>query len=375
MIVAAKNQLKELEKHLISLFPSLSHVTQETNAYSYSRFSLFIERLATVLSKHAMELFTLEPTSRNLPDWFLANHLNQYGLEAENNFACSKCFPTHSRSSASGLESAQDTCGELLLLQHRVVCLDNDDIKYWEAHVRLAHEVQKRASEIFESHGFHESAKWANSLGVYYPEIVRYYVLGSTENFSDCLERSWLHIRMDHANHGKRHLLELAFSIDVSDLKDRQDIFGRTILIIACQEGWEGTVEWLLEEEADPGLTTIYGSLPLHYAAAKGLVRICEQLLAHKARFDIRAKDCVGKTALDYAREKEHQDVVDLLSAEYAAADGEDEELSQARSLQAGIESDGVQGSYLVRKAMIPRTADTVCRRERFFFDIHQFRA
>ena len=139
----------------------------------------------------------------------------------------------------------------------------------------------------------------------------------------------------------------LKYSLDVSKLKDKQDILGRTALLIACQKEWKEAVKWLLEEEADPEITTIYGSLPLHYAAANDSIEICKLLLAHKARFDMKAVDCIEKTALDYAKAKGYQEVVDLLSAEYAAADREDNELSRARSLQAGSENYEVQGSYL----------------------------
>jgi len=349
-MVAANDRLKRLEKDLISFFPFPSHAPKKTESSSYYNFSGFVHtRLATVLYIHATELYTLEPTSPNLPGWFLTTHLNQAGFESEIDFACSDCFPAHPRSRAVEIESSRDSCSELLLLQHRVVVHDEcEGSELWETLVRLSHEVQGEASGMLESHGLHENATWAKSLGVYHPDILLFLLPGTTQNFSECLERSWLHMRMDNVD-GWDDVDSIGSSVvDVSIVKDGQDILGRTALIIACQEAWTEIVGWLLEEEADPGLTTIYGSLRLHYAAVNGSINICEQLLAHKTRFDIKAKDCVGKTALDYAREKENQDVVGLLSAEYAVADQALEKLERARSLQAGLETHEVQGSHFV---------------------------
>jgi len=339
MIMTANDRLKELEDDMTSLFSLPKPTTQNIGSSSYSDFSWFVHHTLTlVVKEHYTELLTQKPTSENLPGWFLMTHLIQYSLSEDDNLACSECFPAVSRLGASVLGNPQDTCSELLLLQHRVVCHIAEDDGYWEAHVNLSHEVKKRAGEILVSHGLPASAKWAKSLGVYHPEFLLYYVSDPTEDLSDCLERSWLHLRMDDVD-----CLDdgdsFRTSLDVSIVKDEQDILGRTALIIACQEAWPGTVRWLLEEEADPGLTTMYGSLPLHYAAAKGSIDICQLLLSHKTKFDIKAKDCVYKTPLDYARGKGHYEVVKLLSAEYAAADQALEELERERSLQ---------GSYFV---------------------------
>ena len=353
MMTTAMDRFKELKDDTASLFFLPNQSRMGIGSRLYLDFSWFVKySLPQLLSDLSEDLLTLETTSQNLPGWFLTAHLNQYGLEADKNFACSDCFPAHSRSRAGEMESSRDFCGELLLLQHRILLHrfhddedEAEDETSWRSHVHLSHEVRERASEIFASCGLREGAEWAKSFGVYHPDVLTCYLPGPTENFSDCLERSWLHMRMDSVDNWD-DVDSIVSSVDVSIVKDRRDILGRTALIIACREAWTETVRWLLEEEADPGLTTIYGSLPLHYAAAKGSIDICQLLLSHKTRFDIKAKDCAGKTALDYAREYERQDVVNLLSAEYVAAYLEDDELRRARSLQAGTESDGVQGSY-----------------------------
>ena len=349
MMAAAKKELDYLEYRMTWDFPLSKHAIKETASSPHYRFQFFVEEsLRRALHEFSKRLLTLDPTSHNLPGWFLITHLNQLNIQTQDNFACTTCFSTNSQPSANGLESPQDTCGELLLLQHRIICCDKNDIESWQAHIDFSQEVQKQAIEMFEFE-LRQVMRWERGerYGVYHPGGLYRCIPSSTEDLNDSLARSPLHMWMDDDD-GYRNAGLNGFSHDVSSLKNMQDILGRTALTMACQERWKDAVEWLLKENADPGLATIYGSLPLHYAAVKGSFNICEQLLAHKTRFDIKAKDCMYKTALDYAREKEHQDVVYLLSAEYAAADGEDEELSQARSLQAGIESDGEQGSYLV---------------------------
>jgi len=344
-MLAAKDRLEQLMRGLLYPFAVRSHI-QPGYGTKYRQFLDFVNNeLPDIIPECSEELLCLDPSSHNLPGWFLITSLDQTYCGADNNLACSECRE-HSRSRDRGLKSSQDTCGELLLLQHRVMWhhLDIDD-EVCQVHSHLSHEVQKRASEIFKSFGIHEGAKWAKSFGVYHPDALECYIPGSTEVLYDCLERTRLHFRMDNMDYC---CPELEPGLDVSKLKDNQDILGRTALLIACQKGWKKGVEGFLNERADPGLATICGSLPLHYAAARGSINICKLLLAHKKRFDIKAVDCAGNSVLDYAMGKKHQDVVDLLSAKYMAEDRENQELERSRSLEAGIVNHQVQGSYFV---------------------------
>jgi hypothetical protein len=85
------------------------------------------------------------------------------------------------------------------------------------------------------------------------------------------------------------------------DLHQVQDQLGRTLLHLLCQKGSWKNVEQILELGADPSATTIYGHLPLHYAARRGDFYTCEALLEHKERFDIGQADRFGFSAYDHA--------------------------------------------------------------------------
>jgi hypothetical protein len=93
-----------------------------------------------------------------------------------------------------------------------------------------------------------------------------------------------------------------------------QDQLDRTLLHLLCQKGSYECVELSLQIGADPGATTIYGHLPLHYAAKRGYNDMCELLLSYKGRFDIDQKDKFGFTAYDYAVWRNHSEIEWLIN-------------------------------------------------------------
>jgi hypothetical protein len=92
-----------------------------------------------------------------------------------------------------------------------------------------------------------------------------------------------------------------------------QDRLGRTLLHLLCQKGSYECVERSLQIGADPSATTIYGHLPLHYAAQRGDYDMCNLLLRYKEKFDIEQEDEFGRTAYDYASVEDHRHVKLLL--------------------------------------------------------------
>jgi hypothetical protein len=325
MMKTAKERLEELEKVTTSLFSFAWYDRWKSQSDSYRDFLSFVnEHLDSILRSCSNKLLTLHQSSQNLPGWFLIASLCPSEPPDRLNYACSKCCSEHSRSKAIELESSQDVCGKLMVVQHQLI--DHQSTENWKTqHVVLSHEVPERADAIFESLGWPEGTELARNIGIYHPDDFGNLSDNMTDSLNDCLGRSMLHMYMDFMLDWNCYE-DYGFNIDTSELKDGQDILGRTALVIACQAEWEDAVELLLEEQADPGLATMYGSLPLHYAAANGSYDICEQLLSHKTRFDIKAKDFKGMTALDWAKEKGNEDVVELLSAEYVAAAGAEQE-------------------------------------------------
>jgi uncharacterized protein len=75
--------------------------------------------------------------------------------------------------------------------------------------------------------------------------------------------------------------------------------------------GSEATVLLLLEAGADVNATQAGGFTPLHSAAAAGKPELVKLLLKHGARADIRCDQ--GKLPGDYARERGHDSVIELL--------------------------------------------------------------
>jgi hypothetical protein len=132
----------------------------------------------------------------------------------------------------------------------------------------------------------------------------------------DCLGRNLVHHMFDVSNGGEDSDWQVvllgrggSYTIEL----DEQDSFGRTVLHIACQKNYFITVEFLLQDGADPSLLTVDGHSPLHYAAAQGFIRICEMLLDRKDSFDIDQRNSVDLTAHDYAYDNRFDEIVDLI--------------------------------------------------------------
>ncbi|KAF2833833.1 hypothetical protein CC86DRAFT_462100 [Ophiobolus disseminans] len=92
---------------------------------------------------------------------------------------------------------------------------------------------------------------------------------------------------------------------------NKQDGLGRTLLHIACIKNWYTGVELLLQHGADPSATTVFGSFPLHYAAASGSTRLCQLLLRYKS--NTTDLDIAWFTPQDYALKEGNDEIANLL--------------------------------------------------------------
>ena len=86
---------------------------------------------------------------------------------------------------------------------------------------------------------------------------------------------------------------------------------GMTALVIACWNGSYEAAEALCAHGAELDARNNYQSTPLMWAAHQGHTKICEMLLALGA--DPSLKDWQGKTALDYARQRNKPECAALL--------------------------------------------------------------
>ena len=90
-----------------------------------------------------------------------------------------------------------------------------------------------------------------------------------------------------------------------------QDQYGRTALMRAALYGHDTVIPLLLEADAQIDVQTNDGWTPLIWASYSGKEAAVRELLKGNPNLDL--KDSDGDTALDNARKKNHQSIVDLL--------------------------------------------------------------
>jgi len=97
---------------------------------------------------------------------------------------------------------------------------------------------------------------------------------------------------------------------------DPSDRISWTLLAMCCMKGDIDMLRFLLENGANPNLTSNYSyQTPLHIAANNGRHEILQMLvpLVH----NIEAKDIYNDTALNYAQTSRHQQCIDILLQHY----------------------------------------------------------
>ncbi len=103
---------------------------------------------------------------------------------------------------------------------------------------------------------------------------------------------------------GKVDRLEKSLKTDLSGINE-QDEHGFTPLAVAIRYGNDAMVRMLLKTgKADLSLPTVDGKTPLILAVQYSRMPILDQLLAHRAKLEFKAKDHLGRTAWDWAQAK-----------------------------------------------------------------------
>ena len=86
--------------------------------------------------------------------------------------------------------------------------------------------------------------------------------------------------------------------------------FGKTVLMMASEEGLSDVVEFLLSKGADANVKDDLNGTALMYAAVSGHAQIVGLLLSHGADPNVQR---MGKTALDFAIQKGQTECARLL--------------------------------------------------------------
>eukprot|EP00164_Ancoracysta_twista_P004443 GFYU01005996.1.p1 GENE.GFYU01005996.1~~GFYU01005996.1.p1 ORF type:complete len:233 (+),score=69.09 GFYU01005996.1:154-852(+) len=86
------------------------------------------------------------------------------------------------------------------------------------------------------------------------------------------------------------------------------------LLIHAVAQGNLKEAQWLLERGANPDVTNLNGSTPLHVACGKGILSMVTLLIQFRASLDIKEKDMVGGyTPLHYAVKARRLQIANVL--------------------------------------------------------------
>lgn len=91
------------------------------------------------------------------------------------------------------------------------------------------------------------------------------------------------------------------------------DDLGSTPMHYAALRGHQGAIEALLAANVHPDTRDTDGNTPLHYAAFQGHVACAITLIFGFAKVD--AKSTSGRTPLDEARDKNHSEMIRLLTS------------------------------------------------------------
>ncbi len=132
--------------------------------------------------------------------------------------------------------------------------------------------------------------------------------LGAAVDIGDKSGWTPFHFAIDNKN------LEMAKVLHQkgADVNRKEDIQGKTPLIIACLSGEEDLVRWLLDNDAKTNHRDKGGYMPLHVSAMKDFKNIVDMLL--NAGADINAKETTyGRTPSQLASIEGHAELASFI--------------------------------------------------------------
>lgn len=284
-------------------------------SYNHIRNTSPVDRLESMLRKISRHIVKLTnhhlETGRSL-DSLPGLSILMSVLPMVSETECPVCYEEANDKFLEALDQSDDVFSRLYHRQSRLEAHFRADrhsvIGRMEAETQLYSElstlIMRRLRNHFKDLGL------GGTIRLFHPPIVGHALFTTMLELPDCLGRTTLHQFLDITDLD-HSALDLAWCFSWIN---RQDVLGRSPLHIVCQKGWEVRANPLIFFNADPNLATIYGSLPLHYAAASGHLINCKSLIGKMEHRYVIRKDCEGKTPLDYARANGHMEVFRFLS-------------------------------------------------------------
>jgi hypothetical protein len=345
-------RLHELEKETLRFFSAaLTFRYRNTRGRQITRDEREYQQFLTWLEKYIADSGTkLQIKSNAVRNSAVRDKLILVtAIEARTDFCAEGSAPfslNEDQSIINDLQQHKLLCSELMVRYHRLsLAYDRCYRVRWEdyaAFFELWKKVMTRATGVLSSvpSSIGNVGTILESLGwllcdsfdgsMYYQDALEELGVTTTSHIRDSLGRTAAHqwldrldgvICFDEDRNGWDDFKN-TINLGTRDL-DAQDFLGRTLLHIACQKRWYCGTVWLLENGANPGSATGYGSLPLHYAAAIDSKPICKLLLAYRHSFDVHERDRVGLTALHYATTLGDAEVIELFDEESSESENE----------------------------------------------------
>ena len=213
-------------------------------------------------------------------------------------------------------------------------------------------------------------SEWEAKKAVFYaaafgsPQLVRDLISsGGDANFSDNYGTTPLAIAAQHGQtENMRILVEAGANIRCEDAEGWTLAHAAAHSLSLTTEALELVLSWGFDINKPDN----DGDTPLHIAAFDGNAMIVSHLLAKGAVVEVRDKE--GKTPLDFARQKEHEDVVELLKAQrnvvpdHKAARDSSEVIVNAALAQGWIKDKELN--------FIPELLPVFAEATEFFFDL-----
>ncbi|KAL5430791.1 hypothetical protein PMIN06_007862 [Paraphaeosphaeria minitans] len=328
MILPATNYLNSLEKDLSSFFSYDIHIWNECCS-QYHQFEPFLKQLDSEISSCAIKLWALNQLP-SLP--FVTNTLVAEQLLKNCPARGSGVCPKSKGLPAMESLSAHDHAPHAFLVACRMLechCSCKDCRQPSNYFKEMSNEFHKSAKQVLSARGLweflpHPARHYASFLPEVYTALpLTQKTSNKPDDIEDCFGRNALVRSVDYLDDETAFLrihqvLVSDHATDHEEANERirsainyQDILGRSVLHVACQNGNAPLVKLLLERGALPNTRTTSGSMPLHLAAAAESLSICK-ILVQGYKQNVNPIDEFGRTPMFYTRK--HDEVAQFLN-------------------------------------------------------------